>query len=281
MSQNDFTIANQGFPSFRSDLNSALQALATNSSGTSEPTTTFAYQWWYDTTNNILKMRNADDDAWIDIAEFDQTNDEWLITKKTGVNASSVVPAGTTAQRDPSPAAGYIRFNTTTTQFEGYNGSGWVQLDDLVDFSDVDDDLVPDADDTYDIGTSSAGFADAWFKGTIHVDNFAPSAGGTAFSELGIAKASASVDQTAGSLTDGNNISSITDLGVGSFRADFTNPLAISGAARTMTGSVGIFTDSGFYNAVWTTTGTGLQHYANGVFTDTDEISTACYGDLA
>ena len=28
MSQNDFTIANQGFPAFRADLNSALQALA-------------------------------------------------------------------------------------------------------------------------------------------------------------------------------------------------------------------------------------------------------------
>ena len=42
MSQNDFTIADQGFPAFRSDLNSALQALASNSSGTSAPSTTFA-----------------------------------------------------------------------------------------------------------------------------------------------------------------------------------------------------------------------------------------------
>ena len=33
--------------------------------------------------------------------------------------------AGTTAQRPASPAAGMIRYNTTLTQFEGYNGSAW------------------------------------------------------------------------------------------------------------------------------------------------------------
>ena len=75
MSQHDFTIDNQGFPAFRSDLNNALQALATVSAGATAPSTTFAYQLWYDSTNNILKMRNADDDAWIDLFSFDQTAD--------------------------------------------------------------------------------------------------------------------------------------------------------------------------------------------------------------
>ena len=77
MSQNDFNIANQGFPSFRSDLNSALQALASNSAGTSAPSTTYAYMWWYDSTNDILKFRNADNDAWINFATFDQAADAW------------------------------------------------------------------------------------------------------------------------------------------------------------------------------------------------------------
>ena len=67
MSQNDFNLANQGFPSMRSDMNSALQALATNSSGATAPSTTYAYQYWYDTTTNILKMRNAANSAWINI----------------------------------------------------------------------------------------------------------------------------------------------------------------------------------------------------------------------
>lgn len=34
------------------------------------------------------------------------------------------IPAGTTAQQ-PAGVAGYLRFNSTTTQFEGYNGTAW------------------------------------------------------------------------------------------------------------------------------------------------------------
>ena len=75
MAQHDFNIANQGFPAFRSDLNNALSAAASLSSGTSAPSTTFAYQLWYDTTSDILKIRNGDDDAWIDIFTFNQTAD--------------------------------------------------------------------------------------------------------------------------------------------------------------------------------------------------------------
>ena len=80
MSQNDFNLANQGFPSMRADMNSAFQALASNSSGATEPSTTYAYQWWYDTSTDILKIRNADNDAWISFAEFDQVNDTWSVT---------------------------------------------------------------------------------------------------------------------------------------------------------------------------------------------------------
>lgn len=75
MSQHDLTIANQGFPAFRADLNSALQALGSTQSGTSAPSPTFANQLWYDTTTNILKKRNADNDAWISIATFNETTD--------------------------------------------------------------------------------------------------------------------------------------------------------------------------------------------------------------
>ena len=76
MSQNDLSIANQGFASFRSDLNSALQALGSTNSGTSAPSTTYANQLFYDTTNNILKIRNEDNDAFINLITLDQTNDK-------------------------------------------------------------------------------------------------------------------------------------------------------------------------------------------------------------
>ncbi len=79
MSQHDMNIENQGFPAFRSDLNNALAALASTSAGATAPSTTFAQQLWYDSTNNLLKMRNTDNDAWITLAYFDQTNDEWQV----------------------------------------------------------------------------------------------------------------------------------------------------------------------------------------------------------
>ena len=35
------------------------------------------------------------------------------------------LPSGTTAQRPASPATGQMRFNTTTSSVEVYNGSSW------------------------------------------------------------------------------------------------------------------------------------------------------------
>jgi hypothetical protein len=73
MSQHDFNIANQSFPATRTDLNNALQALASNSSGDAEPSTTFANQWWYETDTNTLKLRNEANNAWLSFATVDQT----------------------------------------------------------------------------------------------------------------------------------------------------------------------------------------------------------------
>lgn len=68
MSQHDFDIANDDANtglSMRAAINAALQALASLSSGATEPTTTYAYQLWADTTSGLLKQRNAANDAWI------------------------------------------------------------------------------------------------------------------------------------------------------------------------------------------------------------------------
>jgi hypothetical protein len=67
MSQHDMDIANAVGATVRPDINNALVALVTNSSGASAPATTFAYQWWADTTTGILKQRNAANSAWISI----------------------------------------------------------------------------------------------------------------------------------------------------------------------------------------------------------------------
>ena len=44
---------------------------------------------------------------------------------ETSATGSAELPSGTTVQRDGSPSAGYMRFNSTDGSFEGYDGSAW------------------------------------------------------------------------------------------------------------------------------------------------------------
>ena len=50
-------------------------------------------------------------------------------TPRTSTTGSAALPTGTEAQRDGTAAAGYIRFNTDISQFEGYNGTSWASVD--------------------------------------------------------------------------------------------------------------------------------------------------------
>lgn len=65
MSQNDMSIANASGSAVRADINSALQALASLSSGSSAPSTTYAYQLWGDTTNDLIKIRDEANTSWV------------------------------------------------------------------------------------------------------------------------------------------------------------------------------------------------------------------------
>jgi len=47
------------------------------------------------------------------------------IVDSTSATGSAKLPSGTTAQRDGSPSAGYLRFNSTDGGFEGYDGTSW------------------------------------------------------------------------------------------------------------------------------------------------------------
>jgi len=64
MSQSSLSIPNETFPQTRSDLNTALQALGSLQSGSSAPSTTYAYMWWADTTNGVLKQRDSSNSSW-------------------------------------------------------------------------------------------------------------------------------------------------------------------------------------------------------------------------
>jgi hypothetical protein len=85
MSQHDFSIANQTASNARSDINSGLQALASNNSGASAPSTTYANMFWYDTTNNILKLRDETNSSWINVAYINQSTGVTSIIDNTPV----------------------------------------------------------------------------------------------------------------------------------------------------------------------------------------------------
>ena len=138
----DYNLANQVGSSFRAELNTVLGDVQSLNSGSSDPTTTVAYKIWVDTSTNLLKIRNSSNNGWLvlgSLTDAAHTNNFGLATKAdpdfTGTvdSAGDIVmggtgalklPSGTTAQR-PTAATGQIRFNNTTTEFEGYNGSAW------------------------------------------------------------------------------------------------------------------------------------------------------------
>ena len=49
-----------------------------------------------------------------------------VTTELVGTDAM-LIPKGTTGNR-PTGVSGYLRFNTTTTEFEGYNGTAWASV---------------------------------------------------------------------------------------------------------------------------------------------------------
>ena len=73
MATHDYVIANGTGAAVRTDLNNALAAIVSNNSNSSAPATTYAYQWWADTSNNILKIRNSANNAWVELLQLDGT----------------------------------------------------------------------------------------------------------------------------------------------------------------------------------------------------------------
>lgn len=157
MSQNSTIIPDSNGVSFLANLNNSNDTLKTNQSGLTAPATPSAGWAWLDTTLNLFKIRNTANTAWKTILDDEGIHastskttpvdaDEisildsaatyglkkltWanlkaFFTLRTSSTGSSVLPSGTTAQRDGAPAAGYTRFNTDLTKAEIYNGTAW------------------------------------------------------------------------------------------------------------------------------------------------------------
>ena len=83
MATHDYVLDNASGANFRSDLNNALAAIVSNNSSSSEPSTKYAYQWWADTNDGVLKIRNSANDGWVTLLQLDGT-----LTLEDGSNSA-------------------------------------------------------------------------------------------------------------------------------------------------------------------------------------------------
>ena len=107
MSQHDFNLGNATGASFRADANLALGAIAGNNSGATAPATTFAYQWWADTTTGLLKIRNAANSAWVTVGTLADATLGLL--DRTVIDAAGDLIIGTAADTAGRLAIGTAR----------------------------------------------------------------------------------------------------------------------------------------------------------------------------
>lgn len=119
MSQNDFVIANQTAASARSDINSALQALASNSIGSSSPSTTYAGQFWFDSNANTLKIRNEANSAWLDFAAVDST-----VVPSPGIASQAEAEAGTNNTKFMTP----LRVKQAAFPASSLSSNGYIKM---------------------------------------------------------------------------------------------------------------------------------------------------------
>lgn len=93
--QHDYVLDNASGLAFRGDLNDALEAIVSLNSGASEPTTMYAFMLWADTANNLLKIRNAANSAWVSIGSLSAANLGLLALSGGTLTGALLVALGT------------------------------------------------------------------------------------------------------------------------------------------------------------------------------------------
>lgn len=133
----NYTVDNDTGANVRADINNIFAAVQSLNSGSSDPSgTQVAFQLSVNTTSNLLKLRNASNNGYIEIGNVTQAN--LGLAKLAGATFTGAVvhnyttalkiPVGTTAQRPGSPATGELRFNSTLGSAEIYNGSSFTAV---------------------------------------------------------------------------------------------------------------------------------------------------------
>jgi len=137
MAQHDYIISNQSGAAFRQDLNNALAAIVSQNSGAVEPSTTYAYQFWADTTAGVLKQRNAANSAWITLFQLDGEWTTIALENGTAAAPSLYFKDSGTDTGVYSPGVDQVGVATAGVQRINFNGSTEVVVNDTgadVDF---------------------------------------------------------------------------------------------------------------------------------------------------
>ena len=204
MAQHDYDIANQGFPAFRSDLNNVLEAINTNNSGSSRPSSAVAGTIWLDTTNATnptLKLYDGADD--ISLATFDYSANtvNWLDSVVSGgdvvddttpqlggnldVNGNSIVSVSNgNISITPDGTGKVIIDGLSHPTADGTNGqalvtdgAGNLSFGDVsVSLSAVGESIIPSTTDTYDLGSATKVWANI-YTGDLNLSNEAKEQG--------------------------------------------------------------------------------------------------------
>jgi len=139
LAEHDYVISNGTGAAVRSDINNALAAIVSNNSKSSDPSSTFAYQWYVDTGDNTLYIRNAANNAWVAVSAVGGIGNANLglattaaptFTGEVVFNSTGAVqiPSGTDAQRPGSPTNGDFRYNSEQNKFEGRVNGAWSDI---------------------------------------------------------------------------------------------------------------------------------------------------------
>ncbi len=111
------------------DANSTkLSGIETSADVTDATNVTVAGALMDSEVTNLAQVKAFDTTDYATAAQgtlADSANQPATTVAKTSSTGSAVMPTGTTAQRDVSPTTGNLRFNSTDTSFEGYDGSAW------------------------------------------------------------------------------------------------------------------------------------------------------------
>jgi hypothetical protein len=194
------------------------------------------------------------------------------------------VPTGTVAER-PTPAQGQIRFNSDDTTFEGYDGTAWGEIGGSVDFSAVAEDIIPDADSTRDLGSSTKAWAEAHVDTVISTNVSDGSLSiPTTYVTNGSAKAWVNFDGT-GTIAarESFNVSSLTDNSTGNYTVNLTS--AMSNSDYAAFGFIEVASSTGVSSGLSgsrTASAVRLNVYnAAGNNIDPQIVNAAAHGDLA